>query len=449
VDISFAGINSPCGAFLALRIFGFYCSPPSPIVFAFFCGKGAIPITLKGYTISEFTPKGEVVKRTLKLLPILFALAPPLAATRPVIVTELETAVVKIHRKSDEQAAKRLSELNLTERLSTARLVRLKAELPGEKSRQALNAVADVSAFLSLPRADIPLTAAPDRAMQEAILLRTGEYLAKTMPKLPDFFATKETAQFSDGPLTTSHITGKQSWNPKLQLVGKSTVIVSFAAAKGELEDQPAETKNPAASGNKLAVEGVFGPILAVVRKDVLGSNPAWSHWELGPSGPMAVFRYQVAEEKSHYVLQESGGEGLPAPGAAYHGEIAVDSRTGAILRLTLLADPRPNGPVALADILVEYGPVELGGKPYICPVRSVALSKARNANLMEGLYVYPLGVQSPFKLEVNDVKFSQYHLFRSEMRLLPPGGLRTGGDSNSQAPPSGPAATPAIHPKL
>jgi len=391
--------------------------------------------------------KGEVVKRRLTLLSMGIGLALPLFATEAVTVNELETAVVKIHRESDAEAAKRLSEVNLTERLSTARLVRLKAELPGEKSRQALDAVADASAFLSLPSSDIPLTAAPDRAAQDAILLRTGEYLAKTIPKLPDFFATKETTQFSDGPLTTSRITGKESWNPKLQLVGKSTVIVSFAAAKGELENQSGETTSAAASGTKLAVEGVFGPILAVVRKDVLGSNPAWSHWELGPSGPMAVFRYQVAEEKSHYVLQDSSGEGLPSPVAAYHGEIAVDPGTGAILRLTLLAEPRPNGPVALADILVEYGSVELGGKPYICPLRSVALSKARSVNTLEGLYVYPLSVQSPFKLEVNDVEFSQYHLFRSEVRLLPEGSPRTGGDSNSPAPTAQPAAAPAVPP--
>ena len=382
------------------------------------------------------------MKRRLILLSMAMGLALPLFATEAVTVNELETAVVKVHRKSDAQAANRLSELNLTERLSTARLVRLKAELPGEKSRQALIAVADASAFLSLPASDIPLTPAPDRAAQDAILLRTAEYLAKSIPMLPDFLALKETTQFSDGPMTTSRLTGKQSWDPRLKLVGKSTVTVSFVAAKGELENRSGETKSAAADGKNLTVEGVFGPILAVVRKDVLDSNPAWSHWEMGPSGPMAVFSYQVARENSHYVLQESGGEGLLAPVAAYYGEFAVDPGTGAILRLTLLAEPRPNAPVVLADILVEYGPVELGGKPYICPLRSVALSKTRNVNTLEGFYVYPSNVPSPFRLVVNDVEFSQYHLFRSEMRILPQG---AGTDEKGPAPIH--AQTPASPP--
>lgn len=429
-------------------IFGFCCSPPRPILAIFFCGKGATPITLKGYTISEIALMGEVVKSRLTLLSILIGLTLPLFATQPVTVNELETAMAKVHRNSDAEAAKRLSELNLTERLSTARLARLKAELPGEKSRQALIAVADLSAFLSLPTSDIPLTAAPDRATEDAILLRTREYLAKTIPKLPDFYAMKETTQFSDGPMKTSRITGKQSWDTRVQLLGKSTATVSFAASKGELENRPAETKSAAASGTKLEVEGVFGPILAVVRKDVLDSNPSWSHWEPEPSGAIAVFSYQVAGERSHYVLQESGGGGLPGPAVAYHGEIAVDPGTGAILRLTLVAEPRPGGPVTMANILVEYGPVELGGKPYICPLRSVALSKARNANLLDGLYAYPLSVQSPFKLEVNDVEFSQYHLFRSDVRLLPPGGPGTGAESNSPAPNPAPPATPSIPPQ-
>jgi len=388
------------------------------------------------------------VKQTLTLLFMLMGSSLPLFASESVTVNELESAVAAIHRKPDAQAAKRISELNLTQRLSTARLAQLKAELPGEESRLALIAVADASAFLGLPTSDIPVTAAPGRTAQEAILARTEEYLDKTIPKLPDFFATKETTQFSDGPMTTSSISGTRSWNSRLRLVDRSTVTVSFIAARGDLEIGSGGAKSSATGETKLAVEGVFGPILAVARKDVLGSNPVWSHWEIGPSGPMAVFTYRVAKEKSHYVLQESGDPGVPAPVAAYHGEIAVDPGTGAILRLTLLAEPRPNGPIALADILVEYGPVELSGKPYICPLRSVALSKAREMSPLESLYADPLSAHSPFKLELNDIEFSQYHLFHSEMRLLPGGSEATGGDSDSQAPKAGTAAAPAIPPQ-
>ena len=62
---------------------------------------------------------------------------------------------------------------------------------------------------------------------------------------------------------------------------------------------------------------------------------------------------------------------------SGYHGFIAVDPKNGAILRVTLQADLKPSDPLVRSDILVEYSPVEIGGKTYICPVKSVSISLA------------------------------------------------------------------------
>jgi hypothetical protein len=107
-----------------------------------------------------------------------------------------------------------------------------------------------------------------------------------------------------------------------------------------------------------------------------------WSHREQGATGPEAVFSYAVPAEKSHYLVEYCCVYGKDRKKlvhfkefSAYQGQIAVDPSNGTILRLVLRVDPKPTDPFVKADIVVEYGPVKIGGKTYICPVRSVALS--------------------------------------------------------------------------
>jgi len=51
--------------------------------------------------------------------------------------------------------------MELSERLSSPRLQKIQADLPGEKSRTALLVLADASAFLQLPAAEISTTPPP------------------------------------------------------------------------------------------------------------------------------------------------------------------------------------------------------------------------------------------------------------------------------------------------
>ena len=116
---------------------------------------------------------------------ILAGLALPALAANRVTVEQLEQALATTTARSDADVARQLSALELTERLSAARLEQLKAGLPGEKSQQALLALADTSAFRDPPAADMPATATPDRATQRRILSLTVDYLGKTLPMLP------------------------------------------------------------------------------------------------------------------------------------------------------------------------------------------------------------------------------------------------------------------------
>jgi len=71
-------------------------------------------------------------------------------------VEQLENTLAAAHEKKDQEIAKRLGGMELSERLSSPRLQKIQADLPEKKSRTALLVLADASAFLQLPAAEIP-----------------------------------------------------------------------------------------------------------------------------------------------------------------------------------------------------------------------------------------------------------------------------------------------------
>jgi hypothetical protein len=114
--------------------------------------------------------------------------------------------------------------------------------------------------------------------------------------------------------------------------------------------------------------------------------------------------------------LNSDKGDAEVATG--YHGEVAIDPSTGTILRLTVQADLPFGSPILEGDMMVEYGPVEIGGKTYTCPVRSVSISLTMEG-LAGGTGSLGRSAQPPQAILLNDVKFDDYHLFRSNLRIL------------------------------
>jgi len=134
--------------------------------------------------------------RKLVLLLLLAGISLPAFAVERITVEQLEKLLTAAHGKQDAKVAQQLSGLELTERLSMAKLSQWEAGLPGPQSRRSLVLLADVSAFLDPPAAEIPATAAPDFAAQRRIIALTVDYASKTIHQLPNFFATRDTVRF-------------------------------------------------------------------------------------------------------------------------------------------------------------------------------------------------------------------------------------------------------------
>ncbi|KAA6457859.1 VWA domain-containing protein [Acidobacteria bacterium AB60] len=381
-------------------------------------------------------------KRLLSNFFIALALAtgaPGQSASGRISIQGLEHLLSSVKGKGDAEQARQIGALQLTERLSTVRYEQMRAQLAGEKSRQALLALADESAFLAPPPGEIPATAAPEQADQRRMLALTVRYLAKTLPLLPNLFATRETTRLEGRPDSAG-----EDIDASLRSVSRTTATVYYRDGHEFLDTSPLKTSKPRAMEKGLTTWGEFGPILGTVVMDAAKSQLAWSHWELNGAALLAVFRYSVPKEKSHYDIRfccvtESYGMEVKflSQRSGYHGEITLDPDSGTILRVTVIADLEPENPIAHAALLVEYGPVDLGGKPYLCPVRGIALALAPESKAVLDTFAQrqtatssntratvastslPALTHAPRQVFLNDVAFRNYHLFHTDLRIL------------------------------
>jgi hypothetical protein len=373
---------------------------------------------------------------------ILAALSALSAGAGHISVADFEQVLSLIRHDGDAAVAEQIAGFELTERADTARLTRWETSAPGDRSRESLVALADASAFESLPVTDLPTDLPPDASAQQQILSRMMDYVHATRSKLPDFFALRSTTHFEKATLeqmadeeqilqlnTLSKTRIKfrdlgpaaspPFANVRLLYVGTWSEIVTYRSGF-EVADIPSgharQIRHPPFG---LTTTGEFGPILAVVAGDARKGKIVWDHWEPSPSRALGVFRYSVSKQNSQFAVEPLAMFGAVQLGPdfpAYHGEIAVDPPTGTIFRISVIGDPGPSDPVSEIGIVVEYGPIIIGGKSYICPVRGVALSRPAEFPTRAQAQSTP----SPPPEFLNDVTFTQYQIARGDVRILP-----------------------------
>jgi VWFA-related protein len=348
---------------------------------------------------------------------------PNLAAGR-VSVEQLEQLLNGLRGKSDRDVAHLLSSLELTERLSETKFSSWIADLRGAKSREALVALADASAFLAPPGAEIPAKPPPSASEQREMVSLADAYLNEAIPKLPNFFATRTAVRFEETPLHDQP--GSTIEYQPLHVVERSKERVLYRRGHEVVDTEGAKLAKQKASEPYLATNGTFGPILGAASDAIVTSTDfGWSRWERDADGVRAVFRYAIPQEKSQFrigycCLPDGEGKNSFQTVQGYHGEITLDPGTGAILRLTMEADLNEALPIVRSEVLVNYGPVDIGGKTYICPVKSIALWRSRTVSLL-ALTDWGDSFRSygPFATMLSDLTFDEYHIFRAESRVL------------------------------
>ena len=355
----------------------------------------------------------------------------PSFAARRVSVHELEQILDTATAEQDGALAKQLAGLELSERLNSKLLSLWKNRLRGKKSIAALVTLADESAFLDPPAADILSDPAPDLPTQRQMILRTVKYLKEVIPKLPDFFAIRTTTEYEQPSPQKSDTWKTALVDQSLREAVTEKATLRYRNGHEEQDTEKERKASPSARKRDLHLIGVFSPILGSVLEDATRDDSilTWNHWVQGERGREAVFRYSVRAENPHYNVTYcclvGGGTFLASP--RYLGELTIDPGTGAILRLTMEAELgwilepnlNPVQPAKGAAAMIEYGPVEIGGKEYICPRRSVVIMRVRTVHTLT-VFGQTFDVYAPYETRLNDIVYTNYHKFGAEARMLP-----------------------------
>jgi VWFA-related protein len=275
----------------------------------------------------------------------------PRPGIEKVTVAQLEDLV---HAQTD--LPRKLASLELTERLSTPRLDALLSVIHGERERQALTADADLSLALApAPPADETLNRPPPPVEeQRAILERSFDYLQNAIPKLPDFYALRNTVRFEEPAVRYDEIWKMPHQDQTVHFATGERATVLYRNGHEVVEKKQKLGKRRVARGVRargLETRGTFGPILAYVLTTAASSPSTlrWKRWERGKYGDLAVLSYRVAStdngpELTYCCLPEGDGTTPYQNKADTYGEFALNPDTGAIMRIMIKKTPNAVG---------------------------------------------------------------------------------------------------------
>ena len=339
----------------------------------------------------------------------------PDSADSYVTVSQLrEFLQSKATRKlSDDEVADRLASVSLSERLSadTAAQLFTVTQL-GPKAAEQFRFLAALSSLRSLPSAENPNIPAPDNAEQKRLLDTVSNYLNQATHQLPDFIATRITSSFNNIPQGKEE--EKRYKAARMHWVAESHQDVSYH--NGHEIDSNQNSLHRA-----LTTWGEFGPVLDVLSRDLSSSHIVWDHWERNSSQkPIAVFQYSISRSASHYKIDyccykisENSGSLYFRENPAYSGYFYVAPETGTISKIVVRADLEEDGPIEESGIELEYGTVNIGGRDYVCPLNGTAILNVRVPDPHST-------TKKDIEKNLNEVRFVNYHKFRSTVQILP-----------------------------
>jgi hypothetical protein len=371
--------------------------------------------------------------RRLGWILLLLMAASPVWAAKKIGVQELRDLLSSLDKakKTDGEVAAALAQVELTEQLSRGAMNSLSNFIPGPKATEQLYVLEVRASGFAPPAAEVPSTPAPDAAVQKAILEKAADYAAKTYGQLPHLKATKGTFRFQDsGEFLRDDDPDKhaKAVSSGSTAVSDQQIVHFMSSVESAIESENGAEKIPAGKvkAQKGQVDQITllgqGPVLtSLVREAQAAGKLAWVRWETIDGAQVAVFSFAVDKKNSRYAVNYCcfpangqspdamsygnygaragvasapggsipSGSGtslvLPATMTApqsidwknykaalpYHGELFVDPATGVVLRLVTEAEFKPADLVQQEHQRIDYGPVTVGGKTLILPVKA------------------------------------------------------------------------------
>lgn len=367
--------------------------------------------------------------RKLILFGLLVTSVLPACAVEKITVAQLEQmtaaamaqragVAVPLQRLQDDGFAYELGNLLLTERLSPERLAQdAKKFSVGPMAMTALQLLSARSALLDPPDDELPAIPPPDAETQRRMIQEAQAFVFHTLKRLPNFFATRTTirAEGTTQDLNKNGLVMRRG----LTVAGKSSREITYRNGQEVIDPmRPGGPSNFAEEG--LESWGEFGPEPAIVLIDAQKGTISFHHWERTATGAIAVYRYSVVRTNSHYEVSYScmaSDSFHDVPG--YHGSLGIDPASGAILRITVEADWTMGDPITHVASVTEYGPVNIGERVYISPLRSEAfMVEEPSANCAHNGHSHLRRLDQP-RLLLNQSTFSDFHRLGSAYKVF------------------------------
>jgi hypothetical protein len=341
---------------------------------------------------------------------VFFVAAAPAWAAKKITVQELKETLLSLQqaRKSDEEVATQLKQVELSEELTRGAIAGMAADVPGPLSTEQMHILEGRSAILAPPAADLPAIPAPDTTTQRLILGKMVNYITKTYMQSPHLTASKITSRYQDGVegiRTSSGVTSNmpqvdRAWatpNIFMRLLGTHSSTVE--SEKGIEKAVVSKVKAPWTQNGQVSESGP-GPILSVILQEAaVAGQLKWLRWETVEGKQTAVFSFAVPKEQSLYrvdyccfpITDSAGSVGYEGVEAnfqtgtswkafktvvGYHGKFFVDPDTGTVVRLITQAELKPTDFVHQEDMRIDYGAVTVDSKQYVLPLDSFTMTE-------------------------------------------------------------------------
>ncbi|HMD76830.1 MAG TPA: hypothetical protein VKG86_05590 [Terracidiphilus sp.] len=367
------------------------------------------------------------MKRLVWILAVLM-LASPAWAARKITVGQLEDLLRSLQQenKTDADVAAQLKQIELTEELTRKAMNGMVKYVPGPLSTEQIYVLEARSADLIPPASDLPATPALDAAARQAILARAETYVKRTYEQLPSLTATKATLRFQDNMEAVASCSGvvgcAQEYvdttpgysNPASFVHYISSAVTPVVSEHGAEKLSPEKDKTRWGANRMIALREP-DPSLAVVFEEARDAGSIqWLRWELVNGRQVAVYSFAVPKAKAHLTVdiccfpninqtgiarfytpltantiagdEAAGGGSGGVTGnfqtntdwrdykaiAPYHGEFFIDPDTGIVVRMITEAELNPSEVVHQVDTRIDYGPVKVGARILVAPVRTI-----------------------------------------------------------------------------
>lgn len=342
--------------------------------------------------------------RPYVIILLLLAASSIASAARRTTVQELTTALASMRdsRKTDEEVAARLKQMQLSEELTSSDASALEQYLPGPSSTEQLEILRDLSVFEPPAPAKETAPPPPDAGAQSAILTHAATWLASTFSQSPTFTAAKIVLRFQDDVVNMSSAGGLQVDSPNTYTRFAEARTDTVENAQGVEKVVSTRDKTHWGENGQISEGGPIPPLPELFQEASASGKPAFARWETMGGKPAAVFTFSVDKKKSRYTVNyccfpstdtatgaANAGYGVSPgqiqsvttwrpfkKGVPYHGQLYIDPATGAILRTVTFAELKPSEFVHTENVRIDYGQENVSGKTCIVPLASITLNE-------------------------------------------------------------------------